>query len=754
MKRPSPRRGRWLRIVRGVCARGTARLAVAIAATILTLPAAPAYAHSSFLGASPEPGTKLAATPSSVSLTFTEDLNIRLSTASLVSFPAGKQILTASRASGSKLVLRPLAALPKGAYRVLWHSVATDDGHALEGLFSFGVQVAAVGRQDSVTQSPFARAGLLRVVARALMYAALLVFAGAVMLRVLLGGRGRSWLVPPAVADRPELGAPAVAQRERVLVRDVGFLAVAAAMVSAVADALDAAGGLSLGGVHEYLLASQAGVARLAVVVLSLLAAAVAARRPRLASVPVVFALGALAVSGHANSATPRTLSISIDWLHLLSSALWLGGIGLIVVIWRPVLRAGSGARRLAVAREVLPVFGRIALPAFGLVLVTGGVSALIELGSIVALWQTDYGRVLVGKMLLVALVALASFVHAIRLRPRMLADTPDSDGGLERRHWRLLRSEPWLGLGIVVAVAVLVAFPLPPRQLRAYDEARAAVPTCSPCVLPPTRPGELAVAEQGGSDVVAAWLRPAGSGLSGTARIYELDGKPAVDRFAVLDASQTPCGLGCVRFVSGRVPAQLTVNVQQHGRIYPAQLAARWQHSGGPLARHLLGLAQARMRALSGVQEHEQVASVPGYSAITDYRLRAPDRFAYTINGHVQSITIGGTQWERPDPTVPWQRGQFGGGLPFRTRSWFDWSTYARSVYLLGTRNEAGHHVAVVALMDPGTPVWWTLYIDAASHLVLRSRLVTNGHFMTQRFSGFDRPTRIEPPSSVSNGP
>jgi len=98
-------------------------------------------------------------------------------------------------------------------------------------------------------------------------------------------------------------------------------------------------------------------------------------------------------------------------------------------------------------------VFGRVALPAFVIVVVTGTVSALIELGAPAALWQTAYGRVLAAKVALVALIAAASYVHALRLRSRLLAGAA-ADGELtQRRHWRLLSAQARLG-GVVLAAA------------------------------------------------------------------------------------------------------------------------------------------------------------------------------------------------------------------------------------------------------------------------------------------------------------
>jgi putative copper export protein len=589
------------------------------------------------------------------------------------------------------------------------------------------------------------------------MYATLLVFSGALLLDALLRRRGRLWLVPEALnAAAPTLDRDRVERRYRRVVRDVGFLAAGASALSAVADATDAAGGFSARGLSDFLLSPGAGLTRLYVVSFVLLAVTLAAMRFRAAGVAALGALGAVALSGHANAASPQWLAVINDWAHLSATALWLGGIVLIVVVWGPVVRRGARRERVAVARHVLPRFGRVALPAFAAVVITGLVSAVIEVGHVQALWDTDYGRVLMVKVGLVAFIAAASYMHALRLRPRLLAANPHPDGRLERSHWRLLRAEPLLGVGVVSAVALLVAFPLPPRQLGDADEAKAssAPAACNPCPLPRPAKGELAVAEQGGSDVVAAWVRHERGGLVGTVRVYALNNVPARDAFTVRGASQRSCGLGCARFRLASAPPLLDVSVRQKERAYVARLPVRWRAGDEHKARALLERAQEAMRSLRSVREAERVSSVPGAYAITDYRLKAPNRMAYRTNGQVDSIVVGATQWTRGQPGVAWQKDAYGGGLPFRTRSWFTWTTYARYVYLLAERNQGGRRVAIVALMDPGTPAWWRLTIDRRTHRVLEDRLVTSGHFMTQRFTAFNRPLRIQPPQGTRRGP
>src|SRR5207244_5369840 len=99
-----------------------------------------------------------------------------------------------------------------------------------------------------------------------------------------------------------------------------------------------------------------------------------------------------------------------------------------------PRVKRLSATVRRAVMRAVLARFGRVALPAFVVVVASGLANALIELGHPAALWQTGYGRVLAVKIAFVGLIALASYNHALRLRPRLLAANPHPDARLERR--------------------------------------------------------------------------------------------------------------------------------------------------------------------------------------------------------------------------------------------------------------------------------------------------------------------------------
>ena len=715
---------------------------LAAAALTLAAGAAPASAHSAFLGSSPQPGTRLEQSPPKVALRFTEPLETRLSRVTLVAVDSGDELpAQVSTPSAKELAVVSGVPLLRGAYRVEWHTVSTLDGHALEGSFSFGVGAPAAGGEHSLEQSPLARDGWLRVIARAVMYATLLLFAGALLLEALFGSgrRESSWLVPPGAPEADHLRS-----RLRALVLDSGLVATGAAAAAAVADAADAAGSLSASRLTDYLFGGLPGFARVATVLLVAAATLLATRGRRLGAAPAAMALLAVAASGHASSADPRAPAVLLDWVHLLAAAVWLGGIALIAAVWGPGLRRGGRRLRLYVTREVLPAFGRVALPAFILVASTGAVSALVQLGDVEALWETAYGRVLMAKIALVGLIATASYTHALRLRPRLLAANPHPDERVERRHWRLLRSEPLLGLGVITAVAFLVAFPLPPRQLGEADEAAAAEQPCDPCPLPKPEAGELAVAEHAGSMLIAGWLRRSGERLSGTVRVQGIDGKPAGVRATVLRARQSACGRGCWRFSTSPMAATLDVAVSERGRRYVAHLPARWRAGESRRARRLLARAQRTMSRVRSLREVETVTSGPGSFARTVYRLRAPDRFAYETDGGSASVVVGGRQWFRA-PGNDWQRQRYsGGGPPFRTRSWFRWTPFAQQVRLL----REGPRLAELALMDPGTPVWLRLTVDLRTMRTVRERMIAAGHYMTRRYLAFNGLVDIQPPS------
>jgi copper transport protein len=726
--------------------------------SLLALSAPSALAHAYFEGSTPAPGARTGSSPRELVLRFDESLNRRLSTAAVYEAPSGRRIaVSVSFPAALEMALRPLRPLPRGSYRVEWHSVSTDDGHELEGSFSFGVQAAALGGATSTVAGPLSGLGWLRTLLRAVFYPALFLFAGGLMLRTLLGGRERdSWLLPDGVRrGLGDPGAAALVRAERALVLDAGLIATALAAGIVLVETQIAAGSLSPDAIHSFLLTDTPGLARAGLVLLLSLAVAGAVMAPRYGGVVAALALGELALSGHADSASPRALAVLVAWVHLLAGSVWLGGIAVIALIWLRRLRGAGPQLRQAVIGELLPRFGRVALPAFLVVVLTGLVNAYIQLRHPALLWESSYGRALLVKSALVAIIASVSYTHVFRLRPRLLTANPHPEPGLERRHWRLLRSEPLIGIALAITVAVLVAFPLP-RDVASASTA-APIEACNPCVLPLPAPDQLAVATNAGSEIVAGWLRRRVLGLEGQVRILDIEGRPASTPFEIERATSVAasCGPGCRTFTIHGDPASVRVVLSPDRGQRTATLPTRWQPGGSATARRILDRAQRVMRSLRSVRQIEEVNSVPGISAVSDGRMRAPDRWANTTSVvrppavpqlEDEMVEIGSSQWTR-QPGGDWQLQPRGAALPFNSRTLFTWSTYAEAVRLLGIDRSA-HPTATLALMDPGTPAWWTLRVDLSSGRVLEARLITSGHFIGTRYSEFNTARPIISPS------
>lgn len=736
--------------------RGSARrlLPAAAAATVLLASSAStALGHASFLESQPPPGARLAASPEAITLEFSEPLNPRLTAVSLTEPGGDGHLATRLDVADRRLTLRARQRLKQGTYVITWRSVSTVDGHVREGSLSFGVGAPASPELE-LEQSPLTRDGWLRVGSRAALYLALFLFvgglAGAVLLR---GDHPADWLAPSTTAPalkRAGLDRAQVAERAWRRTQRAGWTAAGLAAAVAVIGAADAAGGLRPSGLSAFLFTNPGGLARVATVVFLLVAAAVARRSPPAAAALGAAGLWSIAVGGHASSADPPAAAVASDFVHLLAGAAWVGGMGQITWAWAPLVRRGAEVRMSAV-RSVLPRFGRLALPAFLVVAGSGLVTAVIQLGSVSALWTTGYGRVLTVKIALVAALALASYGHAFRLRPRLAVPGPRRDGKAERLHWRLLRAEPAIAVVVLAAAALLVTFPLPPAQLD--GRAQAGVPPCDPCPFAKPNPGELAVAARAGPYTTAVWLRREAGQLRGTLRVLDGKRRPAALPTRVAGGGeQRPCGRGCWRFTLAGRPRAIRVALNGPRGAWQVGLPAGWAPDGDRRAVRILARSQRVMRALRTVRQRETVVSAPRpgltvapIANTAEFRFQAPDRMAYTTSA-VESVAVGSRQWVRPRG-LPWQQLPGDGTQPYLAANRFAWMVFASSARLIEIGRQAGRPVARLAFLDHGYPVWYELTVDLRSGHALAARLLTPGNAITDRWYGFDEPLRIAPP-------
>lgn len=154
------------------------------------------------------------------------------------------------------------------------------------------------------------------------------------------------------------------------------------------------------------------------------------------------------AQTGHASGDTNHELALGAMFAHLLSAALWLGGLAALALI------AGRLGRDLAPA---VARFSVLALWAYLGVAVSGLVNAVIRMSGPGDL-ATPYGRLVVAKVVLTVGLGLVGWAHRQRVVGRLRAGS----GGTQRLFWRLVAVELVL-MGAVSGVAVALASAEPP---------------------------------------------------------------------------------------------------------------------------------------------------------------------------------------------------------------------------------------------------------------------------------------------------
>src|SRR5436190_3090566 len=453
---------------------------------------------------------------------------------------------------------------------------------------------------------------------------------------------------------------------------------------------------------HRIGLATRAGTAIGAAALLAVLVATVAgaATLDRRALRPAVLLAPLLvlppAFSGHAFDRGVSRVNVAADALHVAGAAAWVGAL-LGLVLFRDT------PRRRTVA---LAVGGVVVLA------VTGAVRAWSELPHVSQLWNTSYGRTLLVKTGILGLALAGGWLLRARIRRRAAFELV-------------------LVAGVVVGVSVLVLL-RPGRNVLAAASAPTRVSTAEPGPPPPPPPsGAVVVAKELGDLGIALQLEPrrttaivlspAGGGLSGLD--VRLNGSEA-----------TACGHGCYRI--DRAPGRrVEVQVDRFGPTLRTTFDV--PHNARP-AGALVERITRRYRDLRSVSYLERLASSPAHSVTALWRLEHPNRLAYQIPGGAEGIVVGGRRWERSAPDAAWQPSQQT-LLPQPATLW----SSAADAHVIA----ADSSTKTLTFLDPGTPAYFRIVVDAKTLLPRSVHMTASAHFMVDRYLRFNAPRAIYPP-------
>ncbi|WP_406861944.1 copper resistance protein CopC [Streptomyces sp. HUAS MG47] len=416
-----------------------ARLLLVAAALIgaLLAGAAPASAHAALTGSDPQDGAVVATAPKEVNLTFSEQVAMGDDSIRVLD-PSGKRIDTGEiRDLCSGALVRYgvglRAGLPDGTYTVAWQTVSADS-HPISGAFTFSIGAPS---QTSVSlpdrEAGGGPVGVLYGIARYLAYAGFVVLAGGAAFVLACWPRGAS--VRPV---------------QRLVVR--GWLTLTAATLAMLllrgpytgsgelADVFDLAG-------LKAVLETKTGAALIsrlmllgaAALFVAVLFGAYTKRTDEQERKDLTFGLalggtvvaagiaGTWALAEHASTGIQPGIAMPVDILHLLAVAAWLGGLtALLVALYRSPDIEPTSVRR----------FSRVAFGSVVVLAATGLYQSWRQVGSWSALTGTSYGRLLLLKIGLVALlvaVAWLSRTWTAKLpepsSPPEATDEPDTNG-------------------------------------------------------------------------------------------------------------------------------------------------------------------------------------------------------------------------------------------------------------------------------------------------------------------------------------
>jgi copper transport protein len=178
--------------------------------------------------------------------------------------------------------------------------------------------------------------------------------------------------------------------------------------------------------------------------------------------------------TGHAAQTSPRGLSLAVDWLHLISGSVWLGGLVGLLVLWFTV----PAGRRVEALSVVVPRFSNVALVSVLVLLGTGIIATIDHMPALNALWETGYGVAILVKIgILATAMALASG-NLLKTKPQLIAARNNADQGqpAAARLRRLVAGETFLVTAAVFVAAVLSSLAPPPPAFALQNSALAQV--------------------------------------------------------------------------------------------------------------------------------------------------------------------------------------------------------------------------------------------------------------------------------------
>jgi copper transport protein len=386
-------------------------------------------AHALPQSAIPAEGAEVQTAPAFVVITFGEEPDPHLSSITVVngsgsSVDAGPTVAVQAHPLELEVALEHVGT---GVYTVTWRTVSEVDGHLATGAYAFGVGVSATNASAHASRSVVSPPpSVLAVAGRWLFFVGLMGIVGVAATCLL------------ALRDIPRFATRAL----------IALWLVAALGVAALVEAEREAAGISWAAVFSTSLGTIVVERIVTLAITALGVAAVLALQAEARRVGIALAGAGAAASmwvdvaaSHAGAQAPVAANLLAQWVHIVASGVWIGGLLVLIVAVRgqPSEVKGRAVRRFSTTAGIAIV----------VVALTGTFRAVIEVGSIGQLFGTAFGALVLVKVALFVVLAGLGAVNRFGNVPRA--------SNVLRGLRRVASTEVVVGAAVVLVASALV---------------------------------------------------------------------------------------------------------------------------------------------------------------------------------------------------------------------------------------------------------------------------------------------------------
>ena len=354
-----------------------------------------ASAHAVLDSSSPAPSALLASSPKEIRLDFDEQVEATLGDIHLYNSEQHEVSIeeTVRSSTDASIVTAEVPSLQNGVYVVVWRVVSAD-GHPVTGAFPFEIGTKSTGTSAALLEEILNRTETTSPLGNPMSVLRLLGFLGLILL---IGCVSLLW-------RSPLLGNARVRKTLRyssvfIAVSSLGLLLMQGPYTAGkswgslfnsviIGDVLQTRLGLAL---------FIRSICAFAWGVIALTASASVSRRWRISVIATAaITITTYAASGHQSAGTLPGIFVPLDMIHLAAISTWVGALLVLAFISR-----GSDVENEAKR------FSQMATWSMPIVVVTGVVQGLHLMGGISTITQSNFGKLLLLKTLLVACVVL-----------------------------------------------------------------------------------------------------------------------------------------------------------------------------------------------------------------------------------------------------------------------------------------------------------------------------------------------------------